>query len=457
MSGTLAIDMSKDINTVSNLSGNIIIVGLGMTGLSVVRFLVEKNIKPVVVDSREQPPGELELKQQFPDVECDFGAFDKDKLAKARQLIVSPGVSVKLPEIEYAQSQGVEVIGDIELFAREVTAPVIAITGSNGKSTVTTLVGEVFKNAGWNVGVGGNIGVPALELLNHDYDVFVLELSSFQLETLYSLKPVSAVVLNISEDHMDRYESIEEYVEAKESVYKNAKNIVINRDDALVSKMVSESDSTGFTLKEPAGNDFGLKSIDDEKWIVRNNTPLINTNDLFLSGLHNAANVMAVMALLDSFGLPEDKSFEAIKVFSGLPHRMQYVAVSNDISWINDSKATNVGAAQAAISGLTGGIILIAGGECKDADLSPLRSPVENHVKVLVLIGRDAKELEEACKGSVNIIHASCMYDAVVKAKQFAVAGDNVLLSPACASFDMFKNYEHRGEVFIDAVKAVLA
>ncbi|MDH5423646.1 MAG: UDP-N-acetylmuramoyl-L-alanine--D-glutamate ligase [Gammaproteobacteria bacterium] len=448
--------MIKDNTTVS-LSENIIILGLGVTGLSVARYLSAKNINPLVVDSREHPPGESDLKQQFPQIECAFGVFDKDMLAKAGQIIISPGMSLKLPEIEYAQSQGVEVIGDIELFAREVTAPVIAITGSNGKSTVTTLVGAVLKKCGLNVGVGGNIGVPALELLSHEYDVYVLELSSFQLETLHSLKPAAAVVLNISEDHMDRYNAIEDYVAAKESIYKHANKLIINRDDNLVSAMVTDGEGSGFTLGEPSGNDFGLKAVNGESWIIRNNRPLINTADLFLSGLHNVANVMAVLALLDGFNLPEDKCFAAIKEFPGLPHRMQYVALSDDVSWINDSKATNVGAAQAAISGLTGEIILIAGGECKDADLSLLRRPVESHVKILILIGRDAKQLEAACNGVVKIVHASCMYDAVVKAKQYAVAGDSVLLSPACASFDMFKNYEHRGQVFIDSVKAVLA
>ena len=457
MSGVLATVMSNNINTASVLSENIIVVGLGLTGLSVVRYLVGKNIQPLVVDSRLHPPGESELKQQFPEVEYSFGLFDKDKLATAQQLIVSPGVSVKLPEIEYAQSQGVEVIGDIELFAREVKAPVIAITGSNGKSTVTTLVGNIFEASGWSVGVGGNIGVPALELLEKKNDIYVLELSSFQLETLHSLKPVSSVVLNISEDHMDRYDSIDSYIQAKESVFSHSKTCVINRDDAAVSKMTAKGSVVGFTLNEPTNNDFGLCSVGSEQWIMRNKQRLINTSELFLGGLHNVANVMAVMALISDFDLDEDIALQVIKEFSGLPHRMQCVAENDGVNWFNDSKATNVGAAQAAISGLDGDVILIAGGECKDADLTSLRKPVEDYVKTLILIGRDANQLEAACDGAANILHASCMYDAVVKANELAVAGDNVLLSPACASFDMFKNYEHRGDVFADAVKAVLS
>ena len=448
--------MSDTIFTVSDLSEKIVIVGLGITGLSVVRFLVDKGIEPVVLDSREHPPGENELQQQYPQLACKFGSFDKDQLATAKQLIVSPGISVQTPEISYAKSRGVEVIGDIELFARAVDAPVIAITGSNGKSTVTTLVGEIFEKAGWKTGVGGNIGLPALELLGKENKVYVLELSSFQLETLDSLKPEAAVVLNISEDHMDRYDSFASYIAAKESIYKNAVNMVINRDDEVVSTMLDADNAIGFTVNQTGADDFSLREINGQTWIVRHGKCLLNTEDLFIDGLHNVANVMAALALIESFNLPEECVLEAVKSFTGLPHRMQCIASSDGINWIDDSKATNVGAAQAAIEGLAGNIILIAGGECKDADLSALKHPVEQYVIKLILIGRDADKIEEACKGATDIVHASCMYDAVVKAKQFAVSGDHVLLSPACASFDMFKNYEHRGEVFNDAVKAVL-
>jgi len=448
--------MSDNIFTASDLSEKNVIVGLGITGLSVVRYLVEKGIEPVVLDSREHPPGENELRQQYPQLNYHFGSFDKDQLATAKQLIVSPGISVQTPEISYARSQGVEIIGDIELFAQAVDAPVIAITGSNGKSTVTTLVGEIFEKAGWKTGVGGNIGLPALELLGKGNKVYILELSSFQLETLESLKPQAAVVLNISEDHMDRYDSFSSYIEAKESIYKNAVNVVINRDDEVVSKMQTETNAIGFTVNEAGADDFSLRVINGQTWIVRHGKCLINTADLFVDGLHNVANVMAALALIDSFSLPEESVLEAVRSFTGLPHRMQCIASSDGINWIDDSKATNVGAAQAAIEGLAGNIILIAGGECKDADLSALKEPVEQFVIKLILIGRDADKIEEACKGATDIVHASCMYDAVVKAKQFAVSGNHVLLSPACASFDMFKNYEHRGQVFNDAVKAVL-
>lgn len=447
--------MSTDTFTAPDLSGKIVVVGLGLTGLSVVRYCSKKDIVPVVVDSRIHPPGEEELKQQYPDVEFCFGVFNKDSLATAKQLIVSPGVSVNSAEISYAKSQGVEVIGDIELFAREADAPVIAITGSNGKSTVTTLVGEIFKHAGWKAGVGGNIGVPALDLLHQDNQVYILELSSFQLETTQSLKPEASVILNISEDHLDRYDSYQHYAQTKQKIYQHAVHSVVNRDDSLVAAMAG-SKSIGFTLSAPENNDFGLKKINEQLWIFKGEEAVVDTSKLFISGLHNIANVMASLALCDSFDLPTEKVIEAIKSFTGLPHRMQCIAVANDIKWIDDSKATNVGAAEAAINGLDGKVILIAGGESKDSDLSALKEPVTQHVKAMILIGRDASLLESACEGATQILHASCMYDAVLKARELSQPGDNVLLSPACASFDMFKNYQHRGEVFKDAVKAVL-
>ena len=448
--------MTNNNLTEINLSGDVVVVGLGLTGLSVVRYLCGKDVLPVVVDSRENPPGAQELQEQFPRVRSYFGKFDKDALATAKQLIVSPGLSIALPEFEYASSQGVEVVGDIELFARAVDAPVIAITGSNGKSTVTTLVGDIFSEAGVSAGVGGNIGLPALDLLDKGHQLYVLELSSFQLETLTSLKPVASVVLNICEDHLDRYESMQDYIDAKEKIYHQAGHSIVNRDDNVVMQMTTGDKTTGFTLSEPASGDFGLKMVDGENWICRNNNLLINTSQLLVGGLHNVANVMAAMALCDDFDLPEEKVLSAVKNFGGLPHRMQCVAINNGVKWFNDSKATNVGASRAAIDGLAGRVVLIAGGESKDADLSELKQSVADHVKAMIVIGRDAVLLENACVDVTQIVHASCMYDAVLKANDLAEPGDTVLLSPACASFDMFKNYEHRGEVFTDAVKAVL-
>lgn len=447
--------------TVNNASKNELIsdavVGLGLTGLSVVRYLMSQGIKPVVFDSRENPPGVEQLKQEFSEIQTYFGAFDQDKLARVERLIVSPGISVKTPAISFAKAQGAEVIGDIELFAKVADKPVIAITGSNGKSTVTTLVGEIFNKAGLSAGVGGNIGVPALELLNKGHDVYVLELSSFQLETTFSLKPQAAVVLNVSEDHLDRYDSMQHYILAKEKIYQHAQLAVINRDDPVVATMHGPQQETGFTLGEPQDNDFGLCHEAGVTWLCHGQQKLLMTNELFIGGLHNAANVLAALALCENFDLERQNVLQAVREFAGLPHRTQCVASSNGIKWYNDSKATNVGATQAALEGLGHNIILIAGGESKDADLSPLRTPVAEKTKAVILIGRDAPLIQKVCEGVTEIYHASCMYDAVLKAKDIAVAGDTVLLSPACASFDMFNNYMHRGEVFSDAVKAVLS
>lgn len=449
--------MSDVQRTKLDLSNRVVVLGLGMTGLSVVRYLTKKGITPVLLDSRDRPPAKDELIEKFPQVMFSFGGFDKTDLSKAKQLIVSPGISVSSEQIQVAKECGVEVIGDIELFARDAEAPVIAITGSNGKSTVTTLVGEIFDRSGFNAAVGGNIGVPALDLLDSNADVFVLELSSFQLETLYSLKPVAAVVLNISEDHMDRYDSYESYIAAKKRIYSGAKYPLVNRDDEIVSKMLTGNNVISFGLSEPGNNEFGLRTVDAERWICKGNTALIKTDDLMIGGLHNISNVMAALALSDSFNLDQKSVQKALKNFKGLPHRMQRVGIKNGINWFNDSKATNVGAANAAITGLSGNVILIAGGESKDADLTSLKEAVQNHVKTLILLGRDADKIEQACHGLTEIIHANNMHDAVHIASQSAVTGDNVLLSPACASFDMFDNYEHRGDVFSAAVKAVLA
>lgn len=448
--------MSIDNLTKPDFTGKIVVVGLGVTGLSVVRYLCSKNIIPVVVDSRPEPPGFDELEHDYPQVKYSFGNFDKDNLALASQLVVSPGVAIGSPEISYAASQGVEIVGDVELFAREVAAPVIAITGSNGKSTVTTLVGDILKACGLKTGVGGNIGVPVLDMLSQKNEIYVLELSSFQLETTSSLKPAAAVVLNVSEDHMDRYDTYDDYIQAKKTIYQQAEHCVVNLDDEVVAGLVADKNITGFTLGEPGKNNYGLFEFEDESWIVHNNKKLLKTNDLFVGGLHNVANIMAALALVENLDLPEARVFEVIKTFVGLPHRMQCVSISNNIKWFDDSKATNVGAAEAAINGLGGNIILIAGGESKDADLTALKRPVGEHVSNLILIGRDADLLEQVCTDVTKIIHASCMYDAVMKAHELAKPGDSVLLSPACASFDMFNNYMHRGEVFKDAVKAVL-
>jgi len=437
----------------------ILVVGLGITGLSAVRYLLSQGKNVVVVDSRHEAPGYKELQNDFPEVSVYLGEFDKALFMGASQIVVSPGVSMKEGVIRQAIEQGVDVIGDIELFAQRVNAPVIAVTGSNGKSTVISLLGEMAKAANINYVVGGNIGIPALNLINENIDLYILELSSFQLESLKSLKPVAAAVLNVSPDHMDRYDSYAEYIEVKQHIYQQCKVAVINRDDEPVSYMqVGHKLVTGFSMHEPVNGDFGLREFNNEIWLCKGDEKLIEQKKLKLSGKHNVANTLAALALGDAAKIPMASMLEALKVFSGLPHRTQFVAKKHNVTWINDSKGTNVGATIAAIDGVQvkNKLLLIAGGLAKDADFTALKSVVKDKVRSVVLIGKDAPKIEQALQDDVPIWFAKDMQDAVNIAADLAHPEDTVLLSPACASFDMFNGYEHRGEVFVKAVEDLL-
>lgn len=436
----------------------ILVVGLGQTGLSVVRHLRGRGQDVVVVDSREHPPGLDELRTRYPEVPVYTGTFDEALFIGAQQLIVSPGVPLSEQAIMSAVKGGVEAVGDIELFAREVNAPVIAITGSNGKSTVTALVGEMARQAGFEVAVGGNIGTPALELLKRKVDLYVLELSSFQLEAVQSLKPVAATVLNVSPDHMDRYTDLQHYMNVKQHIYHNCKHAIINCDDAHVKKMRNGHERvSGFTLGEPAIGDFGLRVFEGQSWLCKGGKKLVLENELKLGGRHNTANALAALALGEAAGLDMDDMLATLKTFGGLPHRTQWVREIDGVNWYNDSKGTNVGATLAAIEGMMvkNKLILIAGGLGKGADFSPLRDAVKNKVRLVVLIGEDAPKIEQALQDVVPVMFATGMEEAVRIADDLSHVGDAVLLSPACASFDMFRGFEHRGEVFIRAVEGL--
>ena len=434
----------------------ILVVGLGITGLSVVRYLSAKGKNVVVVDSRKDAPGLKKLKADFPTVNVYLGEFDEALFLAASRIIVSPGVSIKEDVIQRAIGQGVDAIGDVELFAQQVNAPVVAVTGSNGKSTVVSLLGEMTKSANINFAVGGNIGIPALELLSDDVDLYILELSSFQLESLKSLKPVAAVVLNLSPDHMDRYDSYAEYIEVKRNIYQQCGVAVINRDDEQVSIMqASHKSITGFTMHDPREGDYGLREYDGEIWLCKGQSKLIQQKALKLTGQHNTANALAALALGEAANLPVVSMLTALTTFTGLAHRTQLVAIKNNVTWVNDSKGTNVGATIAAISGLQvkNKLLLIAGGIAKDADFTPLQLVVKDNVRGVILIGKDAQKIDQALSGIVLTKHARDMSEAVKIAADMASEGDTVLLSPACASFDMFDSYEHRGEVFVKAVE----
>ena len=441
--------------------GKTLVVGLGATGMSVVRFLAVRGEALAVTDTRDIPPGLETLKNDYPDVARFTGGFDERAFASADRLIVSPGIALNEPLIQQAIQRGIPVIGDIELFAQYVDAPVIAITGSNGKTTVTTLLGEMARQSGHNVGVGGNIGTPALDLLDQEHDLYVLELSSFQLESLSSLRPLTATVLNISEDHMDRYAGLDEYAEAKARIFHGAESVVLNLDDAHVMRMAPAGKPVFFTLSEPgADNEFGVCHQQGHQWLCHGEEQLCAADELLIAGRHNVANALAALALGDAAGLSMDAMLVALKRFAGLPHRTQFVAEIGGVKFYNDSKATNVGACTAALRGLDQQAgtktVVILGGDCKGADFSSLTEVVRDTCRAVVLIGRDAQAIEQHLPEDVQAVAAVDMAAAVGQAQQLAKPGDRVLLSPACASFDMFKNFEDRGEQFVLAVKGLM-
>lgn len=450
----------KDIMTKSQTKKDhayTLVVGLGVTGLSVVRYLHGLGEPIIVVDSRDIPSAMKMLKQEYPDVVLHTGKFEQDIFINARRIVVSPGVPLSEPVLRIAKDQGVEITGDIDLFAREVTVPVVGITGSNGKSTVTTLLSAMIKSAGINVSMGGNIGTPALDILSDEADLYVLELSSFQLETLASLPMKVAVVLNISPDHLDRYDNHASYALSKQVIYENAANLVVNKDDVLASQNLPSGKQTiGFTLNEPDDNDFGLRCYGDVSWLCRGQEKLLPVASLKIKGQHNTANALAALAMGSLLDIPLKPMLDALENFCGLQHRTQWLAEINGVHWFNDSKATNVGASLAAIEGLPGMHVLIAGGESKQADFSPLKQVAKDRLRAVVLIGCDADTIEEALDNIVPVVHAVDMDDAVKKAAELAQSGDNVLLSPACASFDMFQSFEHRGAAFIQSVEECL-
>lgn len=431
----------------------VLVVGLGKTGLSCVRFLAARGVEMAITDSRAEPPGLAAVREEFPDIALFLGGFAAEAFDAADAIVVSPGVSLREPQLALALERGLVVLGDVDLFAAEATAPVVAITGSNGKSTVTTLVGEMARHAGRRVAVGGNLGTPLLELLDPGVDLYVIELSSFQLETAHTLGAAAAVVLNISEDHMDRYSDLAEYRAAKQRVYRGDGAMVINSDDPLVVAMARRGRRTiTFTLGAPLDGGYGLGAQGGSTWLLRGAQPLLAIDELRMAGRHNIANALAALALGEAVGLPREAMLEALREFPGLPHRCQFVAEIDGVAWFNDSKATNVGAAVAALEGFERPVVLIAGGDAKGANLAPLRQPVASHARAVVLLGRDAERLSVALADTVPVQRADSIEAAVRAAADLAQTGDAVLLAPACASLDMFRNFEDRGERFAAAV-----
>jgi UDP-N-acetylmuramoylalanine--D-glutamate ligase len=430
-----------------------LIIGLGKTGLSCARYLQRKNIPFIAIDTRENPPQLSEFKNQFPDIPVFLGALDIQQLSNAKEILVSPGLDLENNFFIEAHKRGIPIIGDIELFAREAKAKIAAITGTNAKGTVTTLVGNMLKAAGKNVRVGGNIGTPALDLLtDSEPDFYVLEISSFQLETTYSLHAAAATILNFSVDHLDRHHTMEAYIAAKQRIYHHCVSAIWNREDNRTQPITDTSSEITFGLTEPRQFEFGLREKENQFWLAFGDEYWLPTQELYIKGRHNWANVLAALAMGHALQIPKEIMLQTLREFKGLTHRCEWVAEKNGVTWYNDSKGTNVGATIAAIEGLgpaiSGKIILIAGGLGKGADFSMLQNCVSRYVKTVILIGKDAALIEAALTNHVEIKHAGDMEEAVNLAAKESRLNDIVLLSPACASWDMFRDFEHRGEVF---------
>lgn len=427
----------------------VVIIGLGLTGLSCVDFFLAQGVTPRVMDTRVSPPGLDKLPGQ---VERHLGGINGDWLLAADLIVASPGVALAHPILSEAVEAGIEIVGDIELFCREAQAPIVAITGSNGKSTVTTLVGEMAKAAGWQVGVGGNIGLPALSLLQSPAQLYVLELSSFQLETTHSLKAVAATILNVSEDHMDRYPlGMQQYRAAKLRIYENAQVCIVNADDALTMP-VRGADTRCVSFGVDFG-DYHLNKQQGSIWLRVKGEKVLNTAEMKMVGQHNYTNALAALALADAAGLPRASSLAALTHFNGLAHRFQLVHEHQGVRWINDSKATNVGSTEAALNGLQvkGTLWLLMGGDGKSADFTPLIPWLQGDNVRLYCFGRDGDAL--AALRPEIAVRTDTMRQAMEQIAPQVKAGDMVLLSPACASLDQFRNFEHRGEQFAQLAK----
>lgn len=425
----------------------ITIIGLGKTGLSCVDFFADKQAKVQVIDTRENPAGAELLPKTVP---LHTGSLNREWLLDSDLIVISPGLALATPEIQQAIHAGVEVVGDIELFAREAKAPIIAITGANGKSTVTTLVTEMAKQAGINVGMGGNIGVPALSLLNEAYELFVLELSSFQLETTTSLKAVAATILNISEDHMDRYDSIADYRLAKLRIYEKAEHIIVNGEDMQTYPLDKQAVKKLIRFAEHNAEYTMRNGI-----LYSSNEAIIPTKEMLISGRHNEMNALAAIALAEAAGIPRVGIVKALQVYGGLAHRFQAVKTNDGVRWVNDSKATNVGSTVAALNGLEvpGTLYLLLGGDGKAADFSALKPLINKPNIICYCFGQDGEAL---AKLSAQSILVETLQQAVAQIRPQLKKGDMVLLSPACASLDQFKNFEERGQVFVKLAQEVI-
>ena len=438
-----------------------VVAGLGISGVAAVNFLHEQGYRVAVTDSRANPPGHDQISTE---VQSSFGALDQELLLAAEEIIISPGLDPKLPEIQAAIAKGIPVVSEIQILRRATDKPIVAITGSNAKSTVTTLFGLMAADAGKKVAVGGNLGRPALDLIKDDPELYVLELSSFQLETTSNLNAEVAVVLNMSEDHLDRHGDMMGYHTAKHRIFQGVKKVVHNRDDSLTRPLVPDSTPMqSFGLNAPDLNQYGvLREDDGTMWLARGRERLIQSSELYIQGMHNIANALACLALGEAIGLARESMLATLKTFKGLEHRCEFVKELHGVRYYNDSKGTNIGATLAALDGLGaaiqakgGKVAIILGGQGKGQDFTALREALTQYAKVAVLIGEDRTMIENAIQGTIALLHAQSLEQAVHLCQQHTQANDVVLLSPACASFDMFKGYSQRGQQFVACVNAL--
>ena len=440
-----------------------LVVGLGVTGLSVARILASRGDETLVIDSRARPPGLEALRQDQPQISIVLESLDVRWLEGVSQVVLSPGLGLDIPIVVEAQRLGIPIINDIELFAQAVDTPVIGVTGSNGKSTVVTLLERILSATGVRVASGGNLGPPALELLEVPAEAYLLELSSFQLETAENFRSIASAVLNVSPDHLDRHGSFERYVSLKAKLAQSADTFVFNWDDEAVREMARKHGQTiAYSVHEPLEAGYSSAEHRGERWLCRDGAPLMKVAELALQGLHNEANALAAMALAgvvtgEFLGPRSEAALDELRAFPGLPHRCQRVAEEDGVVFINDSKGTNVGATVAALRGLSGPFVLIAGGRAKDADFAPLVAAAEGRLVGAVVIGEAAAELQTALSPTASVQAAQDMREAVGSALEIARAATarpvTVLLSPACASLDMYPNYRKRCDVFVEAVK----
>ncbi|WP_178863176.1 UDP-N-acetylmuramoyl-L-alanine--D-glutamate ligase [Thiomicrorhabdus cannonii] len=443
-----------------------LVAGLGITGQSVLRYFEAQGEHCFAYDTREELDVSA-LAQRFPGVEFATGHLPTAWIAQFETIVLSPGIAQSEPWVMNLRKLGKQVIGDIELFARAVGVPVIGITGSNGKSTVTTLTGLALQTAGYKAAMGGNLGQPALDLLldETDYDVYVLELSSFQLETTYSLQTISSTVLNVSEDHMDRYEDLEDYIQAKTKVFEQT-DLAVLPEDFSEHGMIHHCPVVRFGLSESferGPDDYGVMEQEGQLWLARGQQALVTVSDMVLQGKHHRLNALAMMALCQPFNIAPEIFQKVLSEFKGLPHRTQLVVNYKDVEWINDSKGTNVGATLTAIESMgqqarhrNAQLILLAGGVGKDADFSPLQPAVHEYCRQTIVFGRDREQIAAALPHEA-VARVDTLAQAITLAAQTAQAGDCVLFSPACASFDQFDNYAHRGKVFEQLVGEMVA